>query len=227
VRAVNQGRRKTEVSSENTKELRYAAKELRASGSGSERKISGYAAKFNNLSEDLGGFREKLAPGCFTRTLSLGADVRMLVDHDSSKILGRTKAGTLTLTQDNAGLRFDCVLPDTQIGRDTWENIRLGNLSDCSFGFYCTDEDFSEDPQGRGLIRTVNDLDLFDCSVVTYPAYPGTEVNARSLWPEGKPVYLEPAALETRSRKLGIPVLSKSDEALGLRFMIARLFSGK
>src|SRR5689334_14594836 len=125
------------MASENRKELRYAAKELRASASGSERKISGYSAKFNNLSEDLGGFREMLAPGCFTCTLGLGADVRMLVDHEPSKILGRTKAGTLKLTQDDVGLRFDCTLPDTQIGRDTWENIRLGNLSDCSFGFYC------------------------------------------------------------------------------------------
>lgn len=214
------------MSSENRKELRYAAKELRASGNGSERKISGYAAKFNNLSEDLGGFREKLAPGCFTRTLSLGADVRMLVDHDSSKILGRTKAGTLTLTQDNVGLRFACVLPDTQTGRDVYENIRLGNLSDCSFGFYCTDEDFSEDPQGRGLIRTVSDLDLFDCSVVTYPAYPGTEVNARSLWPEGRPAYLSAAALETRAHNLGVHVpdsVDKAMDSLGLRLRIHRL----
>jgi HK97 family phage prohead protease len=214
------------VSSENRKELRYAAKELRASGSGSERKISGYAAKFNNMSSDLGGFREMLKPGCFTRTLSLGADVRMLLDHEPSKILGRTKAGTLKLTQDNVGLRFDCTLPDTQIGRDTWENIRLGNLSDCSFGFYCVDEDFSEDPQGRGLIRTVSDVDLFDCSVVTYPAYPGTEVNARSLWPEGKPEYLQPAGLEKRSRQLHSSLPGKESDPLSLRLMIARLFSG-
>jgi HK97 family phage prohead protease len=221
-----------EVSSENRKELRYAAKELRASGSGSERKISGYAAKFGVLSDNLGGFREVLKPGCFTRTLSLGADVRMLVDHEPSKILGRTKAGTLTLRQDNVGLHFDCTLPDTQIARDVHENIRIGNISDCSFGFYCVDEDFSEDPQ-RGLIRTVSDLDLFDCSVVTFPAYPNTEVNARSLWPEGKPVYLEPAAIETRCKKLGIhtpsehaaadAAVSKMEDALGYRLAIHRM----
>lgn len=220
------------MSYENKRELRYAAKELRASGSGSERKISGYAAKFGVMSEDLGGFREVLAKGCFSRTLSLGADVRMLVDHEPSKILGRTKAGTLMLAQDSIGLHFDCVLPDTQVGRDTYESIRRGDLSDCSFGFYCVDEDLTEGPQG--VIRTVSDADLFDCSVVTYPAYPSTEVHARNLFPDGRPAFLQPAALEQRCKRLGIhtPAQHKAaDEAveqlesLGLRLLIHRMMS--
>jgi HK97 family phage prohead protease len=214
------------VSHENKKELRYAAKELRTSGSDSERKIEGYAAKFGKKSEDLGGFREVLNKGCFTRTLSLGADVRMLVDHDPSKILGRTKAGTLKLTEDGIGLRFSCTLPDTTVARDVYTSIQRGDITQCSFGFYCVDEDMEEDKTTGGLLRYVNDVDLFDCSVVTYPAYTDTEVNARSLWPEGKPNYLQPAGLEKRSRKLGIHVpdaVDKAIDGLGLRLFIHRL----
>ena len=89
----------------------------------------------------------------------------------------------------------------------------------------------AEDTQTGGLLRYVNDVDLFDVSVVTYAAYQDTEVNARSLWPEGKPEYLTAAGLERRSKKLGLRVLTTEqreaeqnlNEALNLRLLIGKM----
>ena len=139
--------------------------------------IEGYAAVFNRLSNDLGGFRERISPGAFTRTIAEGADVRALVDHNSSMIVGRTKAGTLTLTEDDTGLRVRIKPPDTTVGRDLVASIRRGDISQMSFSFVVAPagDEWRLDDRGR-TIRTLTDADLFDVSPVTFPAYSDTTV---------------------------------------------------
>lgn len=145
--------------------------ELRTAGN---HKLVGYAAVFNQLSEPLGNFRELIRPGAFTRTLQAGADVRALVDHDPSRIIGRTKSGTLQLREDNRGLLANIDLPDTSVGHDLYESVKRGDLSSMSFGFRSI-EDTWPTRDRRELIQ----CDLLDVSVVTFPAYPQTEVQVR------------------------------------------------
>jgi len=153
--------------------------EARASGDGKKR-LKGTAIVFNSKSSDLGGFVEVISPKALTRTLRESGDVLHLRDHDSSKLLGRTTAGTTTLTVDSDGLHFETVLPDTEIGNDTYENVRLRNLTGNSFGFVATNDDWQQLPNGT-LLRTVLDLDLFEISTTSFPAYQATSVNARAI----------------------------------------------
>ena len=158
-------------------ETRLGTIELRSDDG--EHRISGYAAKFNTLSENLGGFREQIRAGAFDGVLI--DDVRALFNHDPSMILGRTTAGTLHLDSDGTGLRYTIDPPDTQYARDLHKSIERGDVTQSSFAFQVADDDWNEDEDGR-LIRTINTVKrLFDISPVTYPAYPDTSVAARSL----------------------------------------------
>src|SRR5574340_914176 len=99
-------------------ERRIVIGELRAVMDGDKpTKICGHAAKFDSLSEDLGGFRERIAPGAFAKTIQSG-DIRALWNHDANIVLGRNKSGTLRLSEDLAGLAYECDAPDTQLVRD-------------------------------------------------------------------------------------------------------------
>lgn len=151
--------------------------ELRSSGDG-KRKIVGYAAKFNSRSVELWGFVEEIAPGAFDRALREAHDVRALVDHDPSRILGRSKAGTLRLSVDEAGLVSEIDPPDTQASRDIQVSLERGDVTGMSFGFRVISDEWRTD--GKMPLRTIRDLELFDVSVVTYPAYPATEVSMRA-----------------------------------------------
>jgi len=150
--------------------------------------ITGYAAVFDKLSLPLGfdgGFREKIAKGAFTKTIKKD-DIRALVDHDPGKIIGRKKAGTLTLREDDKGLRVEITPPDTQVGRDIVTSIERGDVDGMSFGFRTiTDEWHIED---KKEIRTLIEVDLSDVAPVTYPAYTSTTVAVRSLdeWKESQ-----------------------------------------
>jgi len=149
--------------------------ENRAGGEGHT--LSGYAAVFNRSSVDLGWFTEEIAPGAFTEALQQD-DVRALVDHDSSRILGRTKSGTLRLSEDDVGLRMEVDLPDTTAGRDINESVKRGDVSGASFGFRVKDADW-ETKDGKDH-RTLRSVELFDVGPVTFPAYPDTAVAVRS-----------------------------------------------
>ncbi len=141
-------------------------------------RLSGYAARFNKNSEDM-GFIERIAPGAFTRTLEEGADVRALVEHDPARIIGRSTAGTLMLEETRLGLKVSIDPPDTSAGRDLITSIKRGDLSQMSFGFRAMVDEW--DDAKRPPVRTLKDVDLIEVSVVAFPAYPDTSVALRSL----------------------------------------------
>lgn len=160
-------------------ERRYAQIELRAEGEDSA-EIRGYAAVFNQLSQDLGGFRERIAPGAFTD--SLDGDVRALWNHNTDFPIGRTKNETLSLREDDHGLAIVITPPNSTYGRDFVEAIRRGDVDQMSFAFSVEDEDQEwRDEPGTGVVRTVKRVKLYEVSPVTFPAYLGTEVSAREL----------------------------------------------
>jgi Escherichia/Staphylococcus phage prohead protease len=182
--------------------------EIRVSRKGKKTGIEGYAAVFNQLSEDLGFFREMVMPGAFKDNLATNPDVRALFNHDSNLVLGRTRAKTLTLEEDSKGLHFDCTLPDTQAARDLLTSIERGDVDQCSFGFMVRKQKWSEEKNGDGdslLVRELHAVDLFDVSPVTFPAYPQTSVDTRKLWPDGAPrdVLLIPRAFRQEEDEAG------------------------
>lgn len=162
------------------------ATELRAEGDAERRVLRGYAAVFNVLSEDLGGFREKIAPGAFKG--SLGDDVKALWDHCSSMVLGRTTNGSLKLAEDEKGLLFELHLPSTSAARDAYELVARGDVSGCSFGFM-TLKDSWISTEDQKTIRTLEAVKLYEISMTAFPAYPQTDAAVRSLeqWRAAQP----------------------------------------
>lgn len=157
------------------------AAEIRAAEDGS-RKVSGYFAVYNRWSPVYGNFRERIAPGFFDSVL--GNDVRALFNHDDSRLLGRSKAGTLRLASDETGLHGEIEpIPETPTGAEVIENLRLRNLTGASFAFSLPAKEgdvWAKAADGvweRTLIRAAG---LFDVSVVTNPFYPDTAVGLRS-----------------------------------------------
>lgn len=178
------------------REIRRAYGLLRVAD-GAGRQIRGMAIVFNQLSEDLGFFREKIASEAVDRTLREGLDVRALVDHDPSKILGRTKAGTLRLDKTSQGLQVTIDPPDTTVARDLLESIARGDVTGMSFGFRTLEDAWDE--KTNPPTRTVVDMEMFDVSVVSFPAYPQTEVALRSLT-DFKSRAIDPSIVALRQR---------------------------
>lgn len=155
------------------------------SDDGDEIIFEGYAAKFDKLSEDLGGFKEKIQKGAFKKSLEKN-DIRALFNHDSSFVLGRNKADTLELKEDKTGLFMRVIPPMVQWVKDLAKSVERGDINQMSFGFF-TVEDKWEEKQGSIPIRTLIEAALFDVSIVTFPAYKATSVALRSLeqWKKG------------------------------------------
>ncbi len=152
-------------------ERRAASFEVRAAQG---RRLEGYAARYG-VETRIGRVREIIASGAFRETLAAGRDVLALLDHDPAKVLGRTRSGTLRLSEDRAGLAFSLDLPDTQAGRDALALAERGDLGGMSFGFRALDE------VRDGDRRELRALELLEVSVIqSHPAYPGTSVEARS-----------------------------------------------
>lgn len=140
--------------------------------------VTGYAAVFNSRTLLWEGLEEVISPGAFSKALS-NSDVRCLFDHDWGKVLGRTKSGTLRLEEDERGLKFEVELPNTTDANNLIESMSRGDIDQCSFGFIPTEEtwDYNTDP----VLRTVNEVELFEVSIVSLPAYEDTEATlARS-----------------------------------------------
>lgn len=142
-------------------------------------KISGHAAVFDQLSLDLGFFRERIAPGAFSDTLN--ADVRALFNHDPNFVLGRTENDTLKLSEDSIGLKMEITPPDTSWAHDLITSIERRDIDQASFGFRVLKQSWEEDIEKDELIRTLEKVELFDVSVVTFPAFPQTDVQIRAI----------------------------------------------
>lgn len=163
------------------KEIRFlnSTIEVRSDEGTDNKKIVGYALKFNVWSEDLGGFIETIERNAFDKCDM--SDVRCLIDHDSQKILGRTINNSLKLTLDDLGLKYECIPSNTTYARDLLTNMEAGNINQCSFGFILNwnnpDCDSWEYDETKGIYkRTIKDISkLFDVSPVTFPAYSQTE----------------------------------------------------
>lgn len=177
--------------------------------------FTGYAAVFGELSVNLGGFRERIAPGCFRNAVEEGQDVRFLINHDANLILGRTPR-TLALAEDETGLRVDCDLPDTSYARDLAVSMERGDITGMSFGFVTREDAWKVKDAETGLpIRELVEADLFDVSVVAYPAYPDTTAEIRSLIESETPELLVRA--ELASNELPEAVAELTDEELEQR----------
>jgi uncharacterized protein len=151
---------------------------FRATDDGTKQ-VAGYAAVFNVETDIAGMFREKIAPGAFSKTIK-GGDIRSLFDHNSALILGRTKSQTLRLSEDARGLHYEVDLPDTQAGRDLRVSMDRGDIDGSSFAFRVTKQSWDETNIDHPL-RTIEEVELYEVGPVTFPQYPEAEVGLRSL----------------------------------------------
>ncbi len=155
--------------------------QMRAGKDGEPAVFRGYGLKFNTLSEDFGGWRERIAPGFLDNVL--GNDVRILRDHTPSMILGRTKAGTAKVGVDEIGGWYEYTDPGTSYSRDLAISINRGDVNQSSFAFSLAmdgGDTWERQKDGTWLRTLLSAAELFDISPVTYPAYPDTSIGERS-----------------------------------------------
>ena len=136
----------------------------------SEKYIEGYAAKFNSWSEDFGGWRERINPGAFTKTLQENKDIYATYNHNFDQVLGRTSSGTLEVKEDENGLWFRVEIPNTTYGNDLRENMRRGDVRQCSFMFMPVKQHWNND----ATECTILEARLFELGPVAMPAYKDT-----------------------------------------------------
>lgn len=163
--------------------------------------VEGYALKFNTESRNLGGFTETISKDALNGVdLS---DVRCFLDHDSSKLLGRTSSGTLKLSVDEIGLHFRCALPNTSVGRDAMELVQRGDLNQCSFGFTVEKDKWTK---GESMMtRSINQIgSIFEISLVSIPAYDDTDVRVATRSMESATNELEKQKLQLTVDLLGL-----------------------
>lgn len=190
--------------------LAAAGCEVRADGDGNERFV-GHAAVFNSRTA-IGnpltwGFYEEIAPGAFTKTISEG-DARMLIDHDSYYVVSRVSADTLVLAQDSVGLAVDSALDaDLSYVADLKANLRNGNITGMSFGFYVVKDrwetetvETSDGQSAEVEIRTILEVKLIEVSAVTFPAYEETDAGLRHSLVPALRHRGDPAAVERLAR---------------------------
>lgn len=143
--------------------------------------IEGHAAVFDSWSETLGGifpFREIVRKGAFAESIGRD-DIRALFNHDPNYVLGRNRAGTLELVEDEVGLRVRISPPETSWAKDLQTSIRRGDITQMSIGFVVQDDEWSTE---NGIdTRELKKVQLFDVSPVTYPAYTATDVGVRAM----------------------------------------------
>lgn len=137
-------------------------------------RVSGYALKFDTISQDLGGFYETIPASAISKVdLS---DVRLLINHDPNKVMARTKSGTMTLTKDDVGLYFEATLPNTVEGISIYESLKRMDIDGCSFEMDVVSDKWSRDPTTNAYIRTVKEIaNIKEISIVTFPAYLSSE----------------------------------------------------
>ncbi|HZL37853.1 MAG TPA: HK97 family phage prohead protease [Tepidisphaeraceae bacterium] len=168
-----------------TRYFKSVGSELRVlpTSNGQPAKFTGRAAAFNSPSDDLGGFKEIIAPGAFRDSLSKNGDIRALVGHDPDRLMGRTSSGTLRLTETLDGLHFENDIPDTSYARDLVELARRGDIKGMSFGFRVPKggDAWAKGSDGRA-VRTLKSVDLGEISYVANPAYGSTGFSQRDVY---------------------------------------------
>lgn len=141
--------------------------------------IEGYFSVFGDLYNIAPGMSESVAQGAFSRSLE-GGDIRALANHDTTLVLGRTKAHTLELFEDSKGLYGKIhINPKDVDAMNLYQRVKRGDVSQCSFGFDIRDEESAISDNGD-IHWTLKDVDLFEVSVCTFPAYEETNVEART-----------------------------------------------
>ena len=158
--------------------MRTVSTEFKTREDGEEQRIEGYFAVFNSVYEIAPGLTESIAPGAFTKTL--GNDVRALTNHDTTLVLGRSKAGTLELREDSHGLWGSIrINPKDSDAVNLYERVKRGDVDQCSFGFDIRSED--TDIKENGDIHwTIREVELYEVSACTFPAYEETSIKARA-----------------------------------------------
>ncbi|MFI6103168.1 HK97 family phage prohead protease [Streptomyces sp. NPDC051310] len=175
--------------------LATAGLEVRAGDEETRPGFTGHAAVFNSRTA-IGnpltwGFYEEIAPGAFTKTISEG-DARFLIDHDTRMVVSRVSAGTLRLAQDAVGLAVDADL-DSELSyvRDLVVNLRNRNITGMSFGFRVVKDDWEtvsvettvdgDTAEAEAELRIIREVQLYEVSAVTFPAYEDTDAGLRSV----------------------------------------------
>lgn len=163
---------------ERTRELRAVATQFETRQDGETPHISGYFAVFNSVYEIGPGMTESIAPGAFSKTLA--EDIRALVNHDTTLVVGRTKAGTLELKEDARGLWADIAInPNDGDAMNAWRRVERGDVDQASFGFEIVRQDTEVRPDGS-VHWTLQEVRLFEISICTFPAYKETNISARA-----------------------------------------------
>lgn len=155
----------------------FALTDMQVRAAGGRNTFTGRAVVYGQISDDLGGWRERIEPGAATRTLGRNPDVRFLINHDANLLLGRTVSGTLRLAEaDDAGVDVEADLPDTTAARDLTVLMERRDITQMSFGFWVESDSWD------GNLHRVHEFDLDggDVSVVTFPAYPQTSADLRA-----------------------------------------------
>lgn len=160
------------------RQLRTVGTKFETREDGENLSIEGYFAVFNSIYEIVPGMSESIAPGAFSKTLS--GDIRALINHDTTLVLGRTKANTLQLREDSHGLwgHID-INPNDTDAMNLYERVKRGDVDQCSFGFDILSEetDFRDD----GSVHwTIKEVELYEVSPCTFPAYEETNISARA-----------------------------------------------
>ena len=160
------------------RKMRTISTEFQTREDGGDLKIEGYFAVFDSVYEIAPGLTESIAQGAFTKTLS--RDIRALTNHDTTLVLGRTKAHTLELREDNHGLWGSVTInPKDSDAMNLYERVKRGDVDQCSFGFDIRSED--TDIREDGSIHwTIREVDLYEVSACTFPAYEETGISARA-----------------------------------------------
>ncbi|EOW9529889.1 HK97 family phage prohead protease [Bacillus cytotoxicus] len=163
--------------SRDNRQTRSLSSDLKTRSDNEDMVIEGYFAVFNCETELWSDAFEEIAPGAFNSTLS--NDIRALINHDTNLVLGRNKAGTLELKVDSRGLWGSIKInPNDSDAVNLYERVKRGDVDQCSFGFNILKE--STDFRDDGTVKwTIEEIDLHEVSVVTFPAYSDTGVQAR------------------------------------------------
>lgn len=160
------------------RQMRSVASEFQTREDGEDLKIEGYFAVFNSIYDIGAGMSEEVAPGAFSETLS--GDIRALVNHDTTLVLGRTSAHTLELREDTRGLWGSISInPNDTDAMNLYQRVKRGDVSQCSFGFDILEED-TEVRENGDVHWTIKKVRLYEVSCCTFPAYESTNISARS-----------------------------------------------